>query len=108
MKDGEKFISKHMEFEFVNDIIICRFLTKEITLELAKLGIQKRLELTKGEDYKVEVSVAKITSAPKKVRDYLSSPEAKQGINDITKEEFPAKVFSTEEKGVNWLKKLKV
>lgn len=42
----EEFISKHMEFEFVNDIIICRFLTKEITLELAKLGIQKRLELT--------------------------------------------------------------
>ena len=129
-KYSESEINKHLEFEFVDDIVICRFLTNEVSLDFAKIAVQKRLEITKGQDYKVLIGVSNLTSVPKKVRDYLSSADAKQGIkasaivsnspisnmiinfflgiNDKTKEEFPAKVFSSEEKAMKWLKKIDV
>ena len=129
-KQPESDIDKYLEFEFIDDIVICRFLGRNVTMDFAVMAVKKRLEVTKGKDWKVLICVSNITSVPKPVRDYLSSDEAKQGIkasaiisnspisnmiinfflgiNDISKEDFPAKVFSSEEKGLKWLKKLDV
>jgi len=129
-KHPESDIDKYLEFEFIEDILICRFLGKKMTMDFAVSALKKRLEVTNGKDWTVLICVSNITSVPKPVRDYLSSDEAKQGIkasaiisnspisnmiinfflgiNDLTKEDFPSKIFSSEEKGLKWLKKIQV
>ena len=121
---------EYAHFEFLDDILCVTFLSKEITLEIAQHVVQQRIELTNNKDFKVLISVNKITLIPKKARDYFSTDAAKKGIkasalisntpisnmiinfflgiNDITKEEFPSKVFSSKENGLKWLKSLDV
>ena len=127
-KKVEQFKDEYGHYEFIGDVLAVTFLTKEVTLEIAKHVIKRRIELTEGQNYKVLISVNKITLVPKKVRDYLSTDPAKKGIkasaiisntpisnmiinfflgiNDLTKEDFPSKVFSTKESGLKWLKSL--
>ncbi|MEX1000764.1 MAG: hypothetical protein WDZ35_01470 [Crocinitomicaceae bacterium] len=120
---------KLIEFEFHEDILVGRYLSDSpITGEIARTIVQQRKTFTNGKACKMVIVFPKLSSIDKNGREYLSSAEAKEDIlagamvtpsllsrviinfflkfNESKKDNFPTKVFNTEEEAVYWLKSL--
>lgn len=117
------------EFEMIDNILVARYTSgKAITKEVAQELVRSRKEFMQNKECKVIIVLPRISSMDKGGRDYLSSPEAKEGIiasgmvttsilsraiinfflklSNNGKNDIPTAVFNSEEDAMTWLKKL--
>jgi hypothetical protein len=121
-----------IQFERIkNNIVITRYLdTRAVTGPVAEEMVRRRKEFTNNEPCKVITVFPKLSNMDKAGRDYMSSEDAKEGIiasamvtnsilgraiinfflklNNKDRQDFPSKVFNTEEEAIQWIKEIDV
>jgi hypothetical protein len=121
-----------IQFERIkNNIVITRYLdTRAVTGPVAEEMVRRRKEFTNNEPCKVIIVFPKLSNMDKAGRDYMSSEDAKEGIiasamvtnsilgraiinfflklNNKDRQDFPSKVFNTEEEAIQWIEEIDV
>lgn len=80
MGEGKSIETEYVSFQLVGGVLNATYKPSVITLEVAKDAVRKRKEVCDNATYPhliMDYSVAKLT---KDARDYLSSPEATEGV----------------------------
>ncbi len=118
--------NEYVEIELKNGILIVRYLPKKIDLKAAKLIVAARKTFSGGKALPGLADTRKITSVTREAREYLSSPEAIEGVVagailsgssfnafianffvKVTKPRIPTRIFTSEENALKWLEQFK-
>lgn len=113
----------------VGDILVARYVSdKPITSDIAKQMVDERKRFMNNESCKMCIVFPKLNSVDKGGRDFLSSDEAKEGVeasamvassvlgrvivnfflklNNRNGNDIPNKVFNSEEEAIIWLREI--
>jgi hypothetical protein len=128
-RTDRSFLEEHMEMSYMDGIVRVHFIAEDIPLDIAKAGVAKRKEITNHQDCKFLLIMPRLTAVSKEVRDYLSSPDAKEGIFasamvtkspvvkiiirffmgiNNKKHDVPSKIFNSESKAIDWLNNIAI
>jgi hypothetical protein len=118
--------NEYVEMYIEDGILIARYLTKKIDLKTAKSIVSARKEFSKNKLYPGLADASKVTSVTREAREYLSSAEAIEGLlagailSDssfnafianffikVTRPRIPARIFTDENKAIEWLQQFK-
>lgn len=111
--------------EIREGILVCTYREGlKVNLHIARSIVEYRLAFTKGTPMPIMILNQGVSSIDKKARDFFSSAEGIKGLKaaalvlktpfgsflanfliSVTKPAMPAKIFSTEEAAMQWLKK---
>jgi hypothetical protein len=111
--------------EIKEEILLCTYKKGlKVTIEIAESIVEQRLAFTKNKSMPIMILNHGVISIDKKARDFFSSPKGTRGLKaaalvlstpfgsflanfliSVTKPAMPAKIFSTEEAAMQWLKK---
>lgn len=116
----------HAYFTMKEGIIICKFKMRELTLDIAKEIVTSRKAFAESKSYPAIVNIEGVKVATKEARDYFNSAESYEGIPagalilkstfaanlanfflKIASPKIPNKVFTSEEKAIEWLKQFR-
>lgn len=113
------------KFKSVDGIFYLTYIGGPITLEIAKDLVKKRLEMTDGIPVLMIVTVLDLKGMEREARSYLSSDDGIEGVKagaivvkspftthmanffmkiSFSKSKMPARVFSSEEDAIAWLR----
>lgn len=115
----------YISFKMKENILIASYKKGlKITLPIAKEIVRARLSFTNEQNLPVMILNQGVVSIEKEARDFLSSNEGIKGVKaaaivlktpfgsflanfliSVTKPAIPAKIFSTEEAAMQWLRK---
>jgi hypothetical protein len=115
----------YISFEIKESILIASYKKGlKINLDIAKEIVNRRLVFTNQQTVPVMILNQGVVSIEKEARDFLSSTDGIRGVKaaaivlktpfgsflgnfliSVTKPAIPAKIFSTEEAAMQWLKK---
>jgi hypothetical protein len=115
--------TEYAKYVIREGIFITKVKTKEITLEIAKKIVADRKTMTNGKPIPALIYIEGIKRATKEARDYFGSKESIEGVLagalimqsvfatnianffiKIAPVTIPNKVFTSEEKAIEWLK----
>jgi hypothetical protein len=111
--------------EIKEEVLICTYKKGlKVTIEIAESIVEQRLAFTKNKSMPIMILNHGVISIDKKARDFFSSSKGTRGLKaaalvlntpfgsflanfliSVTKPAMPAKIFSTEEAAMQWLKK---
>lgn len=114
--------SPYVTYEIKNHILYGKYLPTNISLDVAQGAVAFRKQITKDNSYVNLVDCTNVSKFEKQARDYLSSGEATKGvlagailINSsfqaaianffikVTNPKIPTKIFTSEEKAIEWI-----
>jgi hypothetical protein len=128
----EQQIDIQLEFERIDkSIVIGRYHDpRPVTGEIAQELVRRRKAFTNNERCNLVIVFPKLSNMDKSGRDYMSSDEAKEGINasamvthsvlgraiinfflklnNNNKKDIPTRVFNSEQEAISWLKEISV
>lgn len=116
--------TESIKFEMGDGILIATYKAgTNITIDIAKEVVRKRLEFTNGKSLPNLVYNGGVVSMEKAARDYFSTPEGTKGVSagalvlssvfsmflgnfflKVSKPVIPAKLFTDKQKAVEWLR----
>ncbi len=116
---------EYVRYEFEDGILISKYKTKIIDLNIAKHVLSRRLLHFKAPSYSGLVDYSLVKETTKEARDFFATPEAIQNLNaiavvtdsmignmiynfylTISKPSLPTKLFKSNEEALLWLKSL--
>ena len=117
--------SEHIIYEIKDGILHSTYQPGIITLEIAKEVVRYRKEFCNGKPHKGLVKSYQTSKVTKEARDFFSSEEATHDLKAVaivqdsgfgaalanffmivTKPKMPVKLFTSEEKALEWLRQL--
>lgn len=121
------FKNQHMEIRIENGVLFVTHYAKVLTVDIVRVGVEVRLEMSKGVSYPMLSDIRNVTWIGKDVRDYLARPEntvllvagamiVKNVFQEvagnlfiyINRPEVPAKLFTNEEEALKWLESFRI
>lgn len=117
--------TENIKFEMVDNILIATYKAGiNVTIDIAKEVVKKRLEFTEGKSLPNLVYNGGVVSMDKAARDFFATSEGTQGVSagaiildsvftsflgnfflKVSKPPIPAKLFTDEKKAIEWLRR---
>ena len=118
-----RYEDEKLKLFYEDGILFCEFLSEIADFELIDSGVKKRLEITGTKKTVMVSDIRRFRSSTREARQRMSAKDAAEGIvavgiimnskvqqvmynffNAIYKQPAPAKVFTTKEDAVEWIK----
>ena len=122
----EKFENDAWKMWIEDDIVFVKFLAAHYTDKMVDEGIKGRLSITKGKEYLMFSDISKLKSSTREARQRMSGKDGGVGViavailskskvqeviynffNVVYKAPVLAKMFTDQNKAIEWLKKIK-